>query len=294
MALDVKSRAKIYEKLDSLGEAHLDIIANQSIPYKLLIILLTITFTVKLCNVLKESTIIYVPTVTSMCVHHVSISQLLDVFGNKLNISLVFDFMETDLEVIINDTSLVLTPAKIKGFIVMTTGEILCEYDLKPNNLLLDENGLLRLSDFGLTKTLGRPTVYTHQVVTCRWCCSPELLFGARMYGVGVDMWAMGCILVELLQLPFLAGDSDTWPFSGTLEHIFSAAGDDLLERLQGLFTFNPSTRLTATQPLRVRYFTNRPGLIPGPQLPQHNSSAEPLKMENLQCGLTVVLDRAL
>lgn len=37
--------------------------------------------------------------------------------------------------------------------------------------------------------------------------------------------------------------------FPGTpLEHIFSAAGDDLLELLQGLFTFNPSTRLTATQ----------------------------------------------
>uniref|UniRef100_A0A4W5KVH3 [RNA-polymerase]-subunit kinase n=1 Tax=Hucho hucho TaxID=62062 RepID=A0A4W5KVH3_9TELE len=183
------------------------------------------------------------------------------------------------LRVIINDTSLVLTPAKIKGFIVMTTGpglyllhsEILCEYDLKPNNLLLDENGLLRLSDFGLTKTLGRPTVYTHQVVTCRWCCSPELLFGARMYGVGVDMWAMGCILVELLQVHT----------HHKLKHIFSAAGDDLLERLQGLFTFNPSTRLTATQPLRVRYFTNRPGLIPGPQLPQHNSSAEPLKSES-------------
>lgn len=32
------------------------------------------------------------------------------------------------------------------------------------------------------------------------------------------------------------------------LEHIFSAAGDDLLELLQGLFTFNPSVRTTATQ----------------------------------------------
>jgi len=32
-----------------------------------------------------------------------------------------------------------------------------------------------------------------------RWYRSPELLFGARMYGVGVDMWAMGCILAELL-----------------------------------------------------------------------------------------------
>lgn len=36
-------------------------------------------------------------------------------------------------------------------------------------------------------------------MVLLRWYRSPELLFGARMYGVGVDMWAVGCILAELL-----------------------------------------------------------------------------------------------
>ena len=30
-------------------------------------------------------------------------------------------------------------------------------------------------------------------------CLCPELLFGARNYGTGVDMWAVGCILAELL-----------------------------------------------------------------------------------------------
>lgn len=32
-----------------------------------------------------------------------------------------------------------------------------------------------------------------------RWYRPPELLFGAKNYGVGVDMWAVGCILAELL-----------------------------------------------------------------------------------------------
>ncbi|KAA8592314.1 hypothetical protein FQN60_017769 [Etheostoma spectabile] len=231
--------------------------------------------------------------------------------------------METDLEVIIKDTSLVLTPANIKAYILMTLQGL--EYmhqhwvlhrDLKPNNLLLDGNGVLKLADFGLAKAFGSPNrVYTHQVVT-RWYRSPELLFGARMYGVGVDMWAVGCILAELLlRIPFLAGDSDldqltkifealgtpteeTWPgmsslpdyvsfkiFPGTpLEHIFSAAGDDLLELLQSFFTFNPLTRTTATQALTMRYFSNRPAPTPGPQLPRPNCAAEALREKETIC----------
>lgn len=121
--------------------------------------------------------------------------------------------------------------------------------------------------------------------------------------------------------------------FPGTpLEHIFSAAGDDLLELIQGLFTFNPLMRTTATQvkwphlninmkcggfflhftsviliifmslftgyairkyldilasrwlcsdtlqALKMRYFSNRPGPTPGPQLPRPNCSVEALR----------------
>uniref|UniRef100_A0A8C3HAJ9 Cyclin-dependent kinase 7 n=1 Tax=Chrysemys picta bellii TaxID=8478 RepID=A0A8C3HAJ9_CHRPI len=248
---------------------------------------------------------------------HPNIIGLLDAFGHKSNISLVFDFMETDLEVIIKDSSLVLTQSHIKAYMLMTLQGLeylhqhwILHRDLKPNNLLLDENGVLKLADFGLAKSFGSPNrVYTHQVVT-RWYRAPELLFGARMYGVGVDMWAVGCILAELLlRVPFLPGDSDLdqltkifetlgtpteeqWPgmsslpdyvtfksFPGMpLQHIFSAAGDDLLDLLQGLFIFNPCTRVTATQALKQKYFSNRPGPTPGSQLPRPNCPAEALK----------------
>lgn len=75
-----------------------------------------------------------------------------------------------------------------------------------------------------LARYFGSPNrAMTHVVVT-RWYRSPELLFGAKSYGVsltltthlndpfqvGVDIWAVGCILAELLlRVPFLAGDSD-------------------------------------------------------------------------------------
>uniref|UniRef100_A0A4W5PV48 Cyclin-dependent kinase 7 n=1 Tax=Hucho hucho TaxID=62062 RepID=A0A4W5PV48_9TELE len=288
MALDVKSRAKRYEKLDFLGEGQFATVYKaRDKTNDTIVAIKKVKFLRYGMNGINRTALREIKLLQELS--HPNIIGLLDAFGHKSNISLVFDYMETDLE------------------------------DLKPNNLLLDENGVLKLADFGLAKAFGSPNrVYTHQVVT-RWYRSPELLFGARMYGVGVDMWAVGCILAELLlRLPFLAGDSDldqlskifealgtptddTWPgmsslpdyvsfklFPGTpLEHIFSAAGDDLLELLQGLFTFNPSTRLTATQALKMRYFSNRPGPTPGHQLPRPNSSAEALKeKENLTIGI--------
>ena len=44
--------------------------------------------------------------------------------------------------------------------------------DMKPNNLLINEQGVLKIGDFGLAKFYGSPTrVHTHQVVT-RWVTS--------------------------------------------------------------------------------------------------------------------------
>jgi cyclin-dependent kinase 7 len=56
---------------------------------------------------------------------------------------------------------------------------------------------------------------------------APELLFGARMYGTGIDMWAIGCILAELLlRVPFLPGDSDL----DQLTRIFQVLGTPTAE----------------------------------------------------------------
>ena len=45
---------------------------------------------------------------------------LRDVFGHKSNVSLVMDFMDTDLEIVIKDERLVLTPANIKAYTLQT------------------------------------------------------------------------------------------------------------------------------------------------------------------------------
>ncbi|EEB16003.1 mitogen-activated protein kinase ERK-A, putative [Pediculus humanus corporis] len=263
---------------------------------------------------------------------HPNIIGLLDVFGHRSNVSLVFDFMDTDLEIIVKDTNIVLTPANVKAYILMTLQGL--EYmhnnwflhrDLKPNNLLVNSEGILKLGDFGLAKFFGSPNrIYTHQVVT-RWYRSPELLFGARIYGVGVDMWAVGCILAELLlRVPFLQGESDldqltkifqvlgtpteeTWPgmkglpdfiqfkpsVGTSLRDIFTAATNDLLELLSKLMAMCPSHRCTATEALQMEYFRNKPYPTPGSQLPLP-TSIRSRKQEERQTLKRKLMDNAL
>jgi len=49
----------------------------------------------------------------------------------------------------------------------------------------------------------------THEVETL-WYRAPEILLGKREYSLGVDMWAIGCILVELInKRPMFMGDSE-------------------------------------------------------------------------------------
>ncbi|EEH57980.1 uncharacterized protein MICPUCDRAFT_11088, partial [Micromonas pusilla CCMP1545] len=90
--------------------------------------------------------------------------------------------------------------------------------DVKPGNLLIGADGRVKLADFGLarTRTKTRTTtsaapLYTHTIQT-RWYRAPEILYGARRYDAGVDVWSAGAILGELLGTrvgPMLPGDSD-------------------------------------------------------------------------------------
>jgi cyclin-dependent kinase 12/13 len=72
--------------------------------------------------------------------------------------------------------------------------------DIKGSNLLVDNEGILRIADFGLASFFdpNHKHPMTSRVVTL-WYRSPELLLGATDYGVGIDLWSAGCILAELL-----------------------------------------------------------------------------------------------
>lgn len=79
--------------------------------------------------------------------------------------------------------------------------------DIKPSNFLIAPNGVLKLADFGLARFHGSGENKMTATVVTSWYRAPELLFGARHYSFGIDMWAMGCVMAELvLRTPLFPG----------------------------------------------------------------------------------------
>lgn len=72
--------------------------------------------------------------------------------------------------------------------------------DLKTTNVLVNNNGVLKVCDFGLARYYGAPIrPYTLRVVSL-WYRAPELLMGVRRYTTAVDVWSVGCILAEFFK----------------------------------------------------------------------------------------------
>ncbi|KAF4504668.1 hypothetical protein G6O67_008093 [Ophiocordyceps sinensis] len=107
--------------------------------------------------------------------------------------------------------------------------------DLKPQNLLIDKDGNLKLADFGLARAFGVPLrTYTHEVVTL-WYRAPEILLGGRQYSTGVDMWSVGCIFAEMCtRKPLFPGDSEI----DEIFKIFRALGTPTEELWPGVTSY--------------------------------------------------------
>ncbi|EFP89478.2 TFIIH complex serine/threonine-protein kinase subunit kin28 [Puccinia graminis f. sp. tritici] len=246
---------------------------------------------------------------------HPNVIGLLDVFSSKSNLNLVLEFLDTDLEAVIKDRELVFQASDIKSWMLMTMqGLDFCHQnwvlhrDMKPNNLLIASDGTLKIADFGLAREYADPgTRMTCQVVT-RWYRPPELLYGARAYSTGVDIWAVGCIFAELmLRTPYLAGENDfdqlstifralgtptdqDWPghkrladyvefpiqHKQPLELLFSAAGDDAIDFLECCLKFDPRKRINSRQALRHQYFNSTPYPTNPQKLPKPKGALVP------------------
>merc|ERR1719316_455982 len=80
--------------------------------------------------------------------------------------------------------------------------------DLKPENVLIDQDGFIKLIDFGAACLLRPPAIKCHTILGTPHFMAPEMILGAG-YGLSIDVWAMGVCLHEFMvgRLPFDGDD---------------------------------------------------------------------------------------
>ena len=168
---------------------------------------------------------------------------------NDVDIYLVFECCETDVHAVIRAGIL---QDIHKRYIFW---QLLCALkymhsaglihrDLKPSNMLINTDSSIKVCDFGLSRAVGVDTqedeVLTDYIAT-RWYRAPELIFGSFHYDTGIDMWACGCILYELLcGRPLFPGASTM----DQLERVVSLTGPPSKEDIESMKAENAETMI--------------------------------------------------
>ncbi|XP_063423120.1 cyclin-dependent kinase 2-like [Mytilus trossulus] len=229
---------------------------------------------------------------------HPTVVRLLDVVHSEKKLYLVFEYLNQDLKKYMDSCPPSGMPSSlIKSYLYqLLQGVAFCHAhrvlhrDLKPQNLLIDVDGNIKLADFGLARAFGVPVrTYTHEVVTL-WYRAPEILLGSRFYSTPVDVWSLGCIFAEMMtrralfpgdseidqlfrifrtlgtpdetvwpgvsQLPDFKSTFPKWPqqaISCTVPHI----SGDVLDMLEHMLKYEPSQRISAKAALTHPYFNN-------------------------------------
>ncbi|KAF2795265.1 Pkinase-domain-containing protein [Melanomma pulvis-pyrius CBS 109.77] len=241
------------------------------------------------------------------------------VMGDDLKeVVLVMEFLEHDLKTLQEDMPEPFLASEVKTLLRQLAGAVdflhsnyIMHRDLKTSNILINNRGILKIADFGMSRTIPPPQAPLTQLVVTLWYRAPELLLGTTTYDTSIDMWSLGCIFGELLtKSPLLPGKNEvdaltliftlcglptekTWPAFYRLPNAKSLklprdsrnsgsvirakfpfltnAGAELLSSLLSL---NPEARPTAKEMLLHPYFAESPKPKPPEMFPTFPSKA--------------------
>ena len=146
---------------------------------------------------------------------HPNIIHLRDAFRQNERLYLVFDFCDKSLLDLQNEhmnEGLPISLIRTLLFQILKAIDFMHDHnsihrDIKPENILICDKSKVKVCDFGFCRTLGKTSDPLTDYVATRWYRSPELLLTPK-YGKSVDMWAIGCVLGEMIDgNPMFPGD---------------------------------------------------------------------------------------
>jgi len=249
---------------------------------------------------------------------HPNIVRLYDVIHTEKKLTLVFEYLDQDLKKYIDDCGGAISKTTMKSFLYqLLRGIAFCHEhrvlhrDLKPQNLLINRKGELKLADFGLARAFGIPVrSYSHEVVTL-WYRAPDVLMGSRKYSTPIDIWSAGCIFAEMatgkplfpgtntsdqllkiykilgtatekiwpsiIELPDYKSDLGIFP-AQKITSIVTGLDEDGYDLLDKMLVYDPSQRITAQKAMAHNYFQGTQNLLPSQSLSNSTNATKEVK----------------
>ncbi|XP_019719706.1 serine/threonine-protein kinase 36-like isoform X2 [Hippocampus comes] len=145
---------------------------------------------------------------------HPNIVKLFDSFETETEVVVVTEYAEGQLfQIIESDGSLPesqvceIACQLVSALYYLHSRRIL-HRDMKPQNILFDKNGVVKLCDFGFARAMSVSTMVVTSIKGTPLYMSPELV-AEKPYDHTTDLWALGCILYEIhTGLPPFCADS--------------------------------------------------------------------------------------
>jgi serine/threonine protein kinase len=232
---------------------------------------------------------------------HPCVVEMMEIVRTGSHLELILEFLERNLRLYLDSTRTPLNPALVQSYAYQLLSAVnyitslgIIHSDLRPDNLLLNRNGFLKISNF--QKARFYHFVPSDNIADHRMICyeAPEILIGTSTFDEKADVWSCGCIIAELVTLRKLFnGDSrvdqimqicsilgtpttETWPEFVELvqrEQWPLPIGPDVLtsklaefvidpnlvDLLQRLLVMNPANRITTKDALQHPYFASIP-----------------------------------
>ncbi|KAM1101249.1 hypothetical protein ACFX13_007754 [Malus domestica] len=312
----VPRRADSFEKLDKIGQGtYSNVYRARDLDQKKIVALKKVRFD----NLEPESVRFMAREIHILRrLDHPNVIKLEGLVTSRMSCSLylVFEYMEHDLAGLASHPGLKFTEAQVKCYMQ----QLLCgldhchsrgvlHRDIKGSNLLIDNNGMLKIADFGLASFFDpcQNQPLTSRVVTL-WYRPPELLLGATYYGTAVDLWSTGCIVAELYYgKPIMPGRTEVeqlhkifklcgspseeyWrksklphatifkpqqPYRRCVAETFKDFPAPALALMETLLSIDPADRGSAASALKSEFFTTKPLPCDPSSLPKYPPSKE-------------------